>query len=480
MEFYEIKQLLELPAIQLLRIDNAPLVLGFLHRTFKRSLRTTVPEGELRSLLDVYLSELREAGATAYSDSAADYLAVWRDEKHGFLRRSYADGQNEPVFELTAGSEKALFWIESLKQVEFIGTESRLASIFAGLDEIVRYASDDADERISLLLKDGRRIQDEIDNIRATGVAEKYSPVKLNERYARLITTARELLSDFRAVEEKFQHIAQEIAEKHVQPGVTKGSIVGHMLDSHDVLKQSAQGQSYYAFRELLLSPERQEHFDDAIEASIRLQQLSEELRANSILPQLIGKLLIEDETVVASTHRVSANLRRVLDTSNLSQRRMVTEIIRDIKSLALQQKENIRYDDIFFELEELVDPYWGISPSLWREPPRIVPQGPIEVADDDLGWEELRKFRNLPQIRLQDLRRNVEFCLEGDETVILSQVLTAFPPKHGMIEVLGYLIIAAQEDRHYVADSDNTEVTLPSGEKWRIPAVLFGRSYAR
>jgi hypothetical protein len=49
---------------------------------------------------------------------------------------------------------KALLWIESLRGTEFIGTESRLASIFAGLDEILRYASDDVDERISLLTAD--------------------------------------------------------------------------------------------------------------------------------------------------------------------------------------------------------------------------------------------------------------------------------------------------------------------------------------
>src|SRR5216684_3731775 len=130
-------------------------------------------------LLEVYLVELREGNSSAFSDTAADYLARWRDEKHGFLRRSYADEQDEPIFELTSGSEKALFWVESLRQVEFVGTESRLASIFAGLDEIIRYASDNVDERIRLLNEDAMRIQDEINRIRSTGLVEKYSPVKL-------------------------------------------------------------------------------------------------------------------------------------------------------------------------------------------------------------------------------------------------------------------------------------------------------------
>jgi hypothetical protein len=482
MEFHEIKQALELPAVRLLRSPNAGMVLGFLHRAFKRSPRTAIPEGELRSLLEVYLAELREVEADAFPDTPANYLSNWRDEQHGFLRRSYVDGQQEAVFELTSGTEKSFLWLESLRAVEFVGTESRLASIFNGLEEILRYASDDADERIRLLSADAKRIQAEIDRIRATGTAEKYSPVKLNERYARLVTTARELLSDFRAVEENFQRIAREIAERHVQPGVTKGAIVGHMLDSHDTLKQSAQGQSFYAFRELLLSPDRQNRFDEAIERAQQIAVISAELKASPLLSQLIGRLLDEDETVLASTQRVSANLRRVLDTTNLSEQRQVAETIRDIKAAALQVRETPPDEEGFFELLELPDAYSAMGRTFWQEPNRVAAIGPVEVADGELGWEDLRRFRNLPQIRLGDLRKNVEMCLEQDQTVILATVLDAFPPKHGVMEVLGYLIIASQEDRHYIANDDMVEIQIPSrtNRRWRVPAVLFGRGVTK
>jgi hypothetical protein len=45
-------------------------------------------------------------------------------------------------------------------------------------------------------------------------------------------------------------------------------------------------------------------------------------------------------------------------------------------------------------------------------------------------------------------------------------------------MEVLGYIIVASQEDRHYIANDDFVEVALPShaGKRWRVPAVLFGR----
>ena len=80
--------------------------------------------------------------------SAADYLADWCGDGQGFLRRYYGNDANEPIFELTTGSEKALLWLESLQESRFVGTESRLESIFTGLDEILKYASADPDERI--------------------------------------------------------------------------------------------------------------------------------------------------------------------------------------------------------------------------------------------------------------------------------------------------------------------------------------------
>lgn len=476
MEILEIEQLLKLPTFSLLRSQNAPLILGFLFRAFKKKLKPSIPEGELLAMLESYLADVRSDNPDAFPGSASDYLATWRDHNHGFIRRSYLEQGDEAVYELTSGSEKALLWIESLGHVEFVGTESRLAHIFDGLDEILRFATGDADERIALLLEDARRIHEEIERIRATGQVERYSSVKLSERYAHLISTARELLSDFRTVEENFQRIAQDIAERQLHPGATKGSIVGHMLDSHDALKSSSQGQSFYAFRELLLSPERRHHFDECVEKARRLPDLAEELRGNPLLSQLIGRLLAEDEIVLSSSQRVSANLRRVLDSSHTSERRRVADLIREIKSLTVTQKEHISDEDALLVIEECRNPYSGMTRGPWKEQIRIEKLGSV-MTENGSNWEEFLKFKSLPQIRLGDLRENIEACLKRDDAVVLGTVLDAFPPKHGMMEVIGYVIIASQEDRHYISPDEYTQVNIESGS-WNVPLVLFSRRF--
>jgi hypothetical protein len=249
MTYQEIKILLDHPAAGLLRSQNAAMVLGFLFHAFKSQHRATLSEGQLRALLDAYLEDLRQSDPEGYPMTSAQYLGIWCDDAHQFLRKYYGEDSTEPIFELTSGAEKALLWMEQLQgSTGFVGTESRLENIFSGLDDILRNTTTDINVRIQQLQTDAARIQEEIDRIRATGAVSIYTPVQVNERFALLLSTARELLGDFRLVEENFKRIAQQIAEQHAKPEYTKGAILGHMLDADDALKKSEQGQSFYAF----------------------------------------------------------------------------------------------------------------------------------------------------------------------------------------------------------------------------------------
>jgi len=474
MEFHEINLLLKLPTLQLLRAQNAPMLLGFIHQTFKREHKVAIAEGQLRAALAAYLDEFREKDPLAYPKSAAEYLADWCDEAHGFLRRYYSNDANEPLFELTTGSEKALLWLDSLQEARFVGTESRLESIFAGLDEILKYASADPDERIRRLEKEAAEIRAEIDQIRATGAVTSFSPVQINERYAQVLATARELLSDFRQVEENFKRIAREIAERQTQPGVTKGAIVGHLLDSHDALRQSEQGQSFFAFWNLLLSADRQQQFQEQVEQVVGLAPLSDGHRGDQLLRRLISNLLREGEKVVESHQRMSTNLRRVLDTTHLNERRQVGELLQAVRNAALKLRDAPPADEEFFHIEDFPDVFSAMSRRLWQARVSVSLTGNIENDDNEIGIEELRRFRNLPQIRLEELRRNVAACLEREPTVTLQQVLDFFPPRHGMMEVAGYVIVAAGEPHHYIGDDTQVLELPPHGRRWSVPRVLF------
>ena len=421
------------------------------------------------------MEDRREAEPLAYAQTAAEYLALWCSDAQAFLRRYYGPGSDEPLYELTSGSEKALLWLESLRESRFVGTESRLESIFAELETILEQASSDPDERIRKLDEKAAAIRAEIDRIRATGQVTAFTPVQINERYARVLATARELQGDFRQVEENFKRIAREIAERHAQPGFTKGAIVGHMLDSHDALRSSEQGQSFFAFWELLLSPERQSRFQEAVAAVSALAALDDENRRNRLLRYFLSHLLREGEKVVESHQRMSANLRRVLDTTHLAERRRLGELLQEVRQAALTVRDQPPTEEDFYQVEGFPEVFASLTRPLWQAPESIASGKPVEVEDNELGLEDLRRFRNLPQIRLQELRRNVETCLTREYTVTLQQVLNVFPPRHGIMEVVGYLVVASNETRHYVGEESAViELPPPRRQRWRMPRVLF------
>ena len=132
----DINILIQDAPLKLLRATYAPLIISFLYQSFKKNNKDTITNTELKTALSDYLYNLNlTLGETAFPGTAQEYLDTWANMD--FLRKHYITTSDEPVFELTPASEKALGFIKELEKREFIGTESRLIKIFNYLNEIV-------------------------------------------------------------------------------------------------------------------------------------------------------------------------------------------------------------------------------------------------------------------------------------------------------------------------------------------------------
>ena len=148
-------------------------------------------------------------------------------------------------------------------------------------------------------------------------------------------------------------------------------------------------------------------------------------------------------------------------------------ELLQEIRQAALAIRENPPADDDYFEVEGFPQVFATMSRPLWQVSESAAFNGTVEVEENELQLDELRRFRNLPQIRLLELRRNVENCLARDYTVTLQQVLDLYPPRNGVMEVIGYLIVATNESRHFIGEDSET-IELTPRHRWRVPRVLF------
>jgi hypothetical protein len=108
--------------------DHAPLVICFLHDTFLAENVRAVSQGELSSKLEDSLFQLRERyGADRFPKSAAQYLDDWAHDERGWLRKYHVAESDEAHFDLTPAAEKAIQWLVSLPQRDFVSADEKRA-----------------------------------------------------------------------------------------------------------------------------------------------------------------------------------------------------------------------------------------------------------------------------------------------------------------------------------------------------------------
>lgn len=475
----ETQRLTEHPAVRLLRSPNCALTLTFLHRAFKEHHAIAVPESHLRARLENFLDEARSHRPGAYPQNAAEYLAAWCGSEQLLLKKLYSDEADEPVFELTAAAERAMQWLEDLQARPFVGAESRLELIFRQLEDIALFSTPDTERRIAALRSQQAALQAQIDSIAGATSVETYSAVQLTERFANALELARGLAGDFRQLEDNFREVATSLAEEQTKPGTTKGKIVGRLLDTHAALKDSPQGQSFYAFWNLLSSPERQDRWRELIKLVYRTDAIDAGVRDNRLLERLPSRLLVEGERVVRSNERMAATLRRALETAATGEDKRLRDLVKEIQMLALATRATPPGDNDFFELAGAPNVFASFGRAFWQPEAAGRFDGALTFGEGTLDWEMVDRFRSLVDLNVTRLRERVSACLLAADSVLLSNVLERYPPRDGILEVVGYLVVAMQDSQHYLPGDQYTEVQLgdPVRERWRVPEVLFSRS---
>jgi len=202
------------PAWALLRSNNVALVLSFLGRMFVDGNASGIPATTLAAELDEALYALNQRfGEDAFPRPAAAYLDDWASPDHAWLRKYYPAGADEAHFDLAPAVEKALLWVQDLPSRDFIGTESRLNTVFELLRQMVFGADDDPERRLAELRRRRAEIDEEIARAKQ-GELSMLDAVSQRDRYQQFARTSRELLADFRQVEENFRGLDRTLREQ--------------------------------------------------------------------------------------------------------------------------------------------------------------------------------------------------------------------------------------------------------------------------
>ncbi|MEO1172525.1 MAG: DUF3375 domain-containing protein, partial [Myxococcota bacterium] len=463
---------------RLLAADTAPLILSFAYRVFVAGRARSVAHADLVTALSDTLEDLcDEQGAPLYPRSAERYLDAWSSGEVPFFRKFYPAGGEEPEYDLTADTERAIEWLRSLQERDFVGTESRLLLVFQLLRELITTASEDPQVRLLELRRQRDALNEEIASLEGRDTVITDSTA-IKERFFQLEDTARKLLSDFRQVEENFRGLDRETREQIATTEGGKGDLLDAIFERHDLIHSTDQGKSFMAFWELLLSPTRQRELSALIGAALAIPEIERSVQG-SPLARFELDLVHAGERVNETVRALVAQLRKFLDSRESLERKRIARLIQLIEKTAVEVKEAPPPERAFCSLPKLKPEFdLPLMRGIFVPPkPVVVSVGPLESGESGASLAALYEQSHVDEARLRD---SIRRALRDQSVVSLAKVVEEFPVQQGVAELLGYLKIATN-DPHARIEEEATETVEchlqgQSSKHVRLPRVVFTR----
>lgn len=463
-------------AWRLLAADHAPFILSFLNLAFILPNRRAIPAPELTSHLTAYLEQLAEThGTERYPKGARQYLDDWAATERAYLRKYYPKSGEDAEFDLTPAAEKAIGWVQGLRPQQFIGTESRLLTLFELLRDLATSSQADPAARIQELERRKAEIERDIEHVRS-GRTGPLDETQVKERYFQIEDTARRLLGDFRQVEENFRALDGETRERITMSTGSKGTLLEAIFGETDHIRRSDQGKSFDAFWEFLMSPTRQDDLRAWLRGVYGLAAVRA-LSGDELVRNVPYLLLEAGEKVHGTVAQLVEHLRRFVDDQAHLENRRILDLVREIETHAIHLKATIPREPAFTHIDAIA-PELELPMCRGLFSPARNPVLAIDAVEEGEAELDLAALFAQTVVDERRLRGNIYALLRERNQVTLSEVASAFPPEQGLAEIVAYLRIAG-EDGAAVDESvkETLLLTAASGKhkkRVQVPRIIF------
>ena len=478
MDYYAINSLRENHAgWSLLRAQNAPLAVSFFIKAFTGPNQRDIGRQELIDHLDDVLFGLRDVfGEDKFPRPASEYLDDWAAPERAWLRKYYVPGQDEPRYDLTAAAEDVVHWVESLRGRDFVATQSRLTSIFAVLKALVQQSETDPEVRLAELQRQRDGIDAEMQRIRDGNIRVMTAPEAL-DHFQQLTSLAKDLLSDFREVEQNFRKLDRQVREQIATWDGSQGDLLETIFANQQDISSSLQGRTFQGFWDYLMSPQLRTELKDLLQRATRIEALSgaENLQAVTNLHQ---DWLPAVEQTQSTVRQLSQQMRRLLDDKVFLENKRIMRLIRSIETGALGTRD-APPSGVFMEIAAP-----SVEVALPFERPLYEPSRKVMVDDDvvtaDDADVDAGALFNQFHVDTQRLKSSIDDVLSGAEQATLAEITDAHPLQQGLAEIVAYYQLASESEWASIHPETTQQLSwsLPDGSirEATIDQIIFVR----
>ena len=469
------------PSVELLRLRNREITLLFLYKVFYRH-REPVAYEALRMRLTDYLAAIHletdeESDIhdfDSYEEKAYKYIQRWTDK--GFLR-NYQEEGGEVFYELSSYTSKTIDWLLSLRREEFVGTESKFMNLLGQIKDLVEFTNENADDRIRMLEQKKMEIEHQIQNIKAGENAKVYEEYQILPRFRTITQSAKELLSDFKEVEDNFKSITKSIYQKHAEGEYSKGDILGFTFDALEDLQRSPQGKSFYAFWDFLMKPSMQNSWDQMVSDlydSIDSQQMRSD---DFFLRNMKNYLYKSGKKVYQANDKMADKLSRIICENGGGHMAATQRVIQDIQASLLQLAQQNIKPDISLEIETIPTISMPLERRLTMERfQEVTYENALELAHSDIS--EAKHADSLfvsHNVERSVLRQRIANALKRRKQISLAEIVEQNGGlEFGLSELFGY--IGVMHNFRHLIHPERTQTILFNEDEQKsivIPEII-------
>lgn len=469
-----------LKSIKLLRLKNVELILPFFYMTFNKEERS-IKEETLIYRLEDYLSneKLEEEEEDEYileveESKAKSYIRKWTNL--GFLT-NYENEEGDIIYELSSYSYKALNWIESQDNGEYIGTESKYKNIYKSIETLVENTNENIEDRIKILEKRKDDIQNQINELKRTQDVKVFDKEKVEITFKEILNVSRELLADFKDVESNFKKITHELFKQQTKLDLGKNEILQQAFNAIEELKTAPQGKSFYAFWDMLTDKTSQNDWVKLLEELYQALEEREISIEDNFLKDMHNHLYDYGKRVVNANIRMSEKLSRIIQERSENKTNATQKVVEEIKKVLVQGIPAEHQKEIGIELE-------GICTTL------LLIENTINVAQKEEGYGKIKVKRSEKStLAIENLasmiqRKNIDvktiqkiFDKKRKEKgqFTLEEVLKEHKITKGLVEIVGFYQVAIeQESSTKKTEKFKTCINVDMQKYVEIPQIII------
>lgn len=424
----------------LLRAQNAPLAIAFFMSAFTGPNNRNIGRQALIDALDDLLFGLRDSlGDDKFPRPAAEYLDDWAAPERAWLRKYYESGQDEPVYDLTAAAEDVVRWVENLRGRDFVATQSRLTGIFTLLKTLVQQSETDPAVRLDELQAQRDAIDAEMQQVREGNIKVMSTPEAL-DHFQQLTAAARDLLADFREVEQNFRGLDRRVREQIATWEGSQGELLESIFSNQQGISSSVQGRTFQGFWDYLMSPQLRTELSSLLERATQLESLRGVDDVGTITTMHQDWLPAVEQTQ-STVRQLSQQMRRLLDDKVFLENKRIMQLIRSIEGDALAVRNDPPSGTFMDVAAQTVDVTLPFERPLYQPGSKVMVDDEILSADDaDLDPGVLFEQFYVDSERLQE---NIDAVLTDAAQATLADVIDTFPLTQGLAEIVTYFQLA-------------------------------------